>query len=136
MAKAKRVQVLDRKVADFIEKFAANVWAAAVDGVDRYQSAYPYVEAHRSLLGFHAAFRIVFGREVEQFELDHLKLNFLEREHECLLARGVRGLGFNYPAWWPGGMVLLKLRYRLGVPGGVKNGEEWQKVFAAAREAA
>ena len=136
MAKAKRVQVLDRKVADFIEKFAANVWAAAVDGVDRFQSAYPAAQANRSVLGFCAAFPIVFGREAEQFELDHLKLNFLEREHECLLARGKDAMGFIYPAWHPGGELLLKLRYRLGVPGGVKNGEEWQKVFAAAREAA
>ena len=136
MAKAKRVEVLDREVADFIEKFAANVWAEVIEGVDRFRYAYPAAEANRSILGFSAAFQIVFGREAEKFEVDHLKLNFLEREHECLLARGKDAMGFIYPAWHPGCELLLKLRYRLGVAGGVKNVAEWQEVFAAARKAA
>lgn len=119
----------------FIEKFAENVWTEVVEGVDRFQCAYPAAEANRSILGFYAAFRIVFGREPTEIELEHLKLNFLEREHKCLLARGKDAKGFIYPEWHPGGDQLLKLRYRLGVPGGVKNAAEWQKVMASARAA-
>ena len=68
----------------FIEKFAENVWTEVVEGVDRFQCAYPAAEANRSILGFYAAFRIVFGREPTEIELDHLKLNFLERFTQLL----------------------------------------------------
>jgi hypothetical protein len=136
MAKAKRVEVLEANVAAFIEKFAAIVWADKLEGVDGRYRPYPAREANRSFFGFEAAFQIVFGRKADKFELEHLELNFLEREHECLLARGKDAMGFIYPAWHPGCELLLKLRYRLGVAGGVKNNAEWQEVFAAARRAA
>lgn len=117
-------------VDTFIEKFAANVWAMEVEARG---TTLPALDAFKSFLGFIAAFQAIFDRKPTKLEIDHLKLNFLEREHKWLLARGKDGIGFNYPVWHPGGDQLLKLRYRLGVPGGVKNNAEWQKAMDNAR---
>jgi hypothetical protein len=123
-------QVMIPSVEDFIERFAEKTWAVAVSE----DPANPYWDiATRYFAGFSVAFEVIFGREATKHELDTLQLNLMEREHQHLIERGSDASGFTYPSWYPGSIDLLKVRARLGKPGGAKNAKEYNEVVDAAR---
>ena len=86
-----------------------------------------------AMAGFPLAFQIVFGREPGPREWDLAKLGAEERIHAWLLERGCDERGFTYSKWRPGSFEMLKLRHRLGLPGGVRNGREYDALLEDIR---
>jgi hypothetical protein len=114
----------------FIAQFLELAWKGCRNGVENNQAR---DDIYHAMGGFPLAFEMVFGREPERREVDLVRLGAEERVHAWLLERGSDEMGFKYPKWWPGSVEMHKLRYRLGLPGGVKNVKEYTALIADVR---
>jgi hypothetical protein len=96
-----------------------------------------FQHVHHLARGFRVGFELAFGREPTEDELLLHHLRVAEGEHEAYLKRGRTPTGFVYSAgpWAPAPYRILRMRYQLGMEGGVKNEAEYEKVYEAARKA-
>lgn len=83
---------------------------------------------------FPIAFRVAFGRVPTERELDLLSLAREESLYWWVRGRRRSETGQPIDSPGPGGLLALKLRRKLGLPGGVRNRREYDELLLLVRE--